>query len=90
MDLATRKMELFVHFDETMGEGKADGMRVDKEGNLYVTGPGGIWLVDPGGEALGLIRMPECAANLCFDGKGIFITATSSIYRVDTKIPPAV
>jgi gluconolactonase len=65
-------------------------MRLDIEGNLYVTGPGGIWLVNPDGKALGLIRIPEVAANLCFDNSGIFITASTSIYRVDTKIPSAV
>jgi len=90
MNLATKNMELFIHLDETMGEGRPDGIRLDKNGNLYVTGPGGVWLVDPNGEALGLIKMPERAVNLCFDEKGIFITATSSIYRVDTKIPSAV
>jgi gluconolactonase len=83
-------MEHFIRLDKSMGGGRPDGMRLDKEGNLYVTGPGGIWLVSPHGEALGLIKTPEIAANLCFDHKGIFITASTSIYRVDTKIPPAV
>ena len=90
MDLSTRKMELLVRFDASMGEGRPDGMRLDERGNLYVTGPGGVWLVDPDGLALGLIKTPEKAANLCFDGRGIFITASTGIYRVDTKIPPAV
>jgi gluconolactonase len=90
MDLATRRMELFVRFDASMGEGRPDGMRFDARGNLYVTGPGGVWLVDPEGRHLGLIRVPEKTANLCFDGRGIFITASTSIYRVDTKVPAAV
>jgi hypothetical protein len=42
------------------------------------------------GEALRVIRVPEKAANLCFDGRGIFIAAATSIYRVDTSIPAAV
>jgi len=73
-----------------MGSGKPDGLRLDKLGNIYLTGPGGIWLIDPEGTILGLIRIPEIAANLCFDDKGLFITASTSIYRVDTKIPSAV
>jgi gluconolactonase len=90
MDLATGRMELFVRFDQGMGEGRPDGMRFDARGNLYCTGPGGVWIVDPDGRHLGLIRVPEKTANLCFDGRGIFITASTSIYHVDTKVPAAV
>jgi gluconolactonase len=86
-DLAAGKMEHFVHFDEKAGDGKPDGLRVDIQGNLYVTGPGGIWLVNPRGKILGLIKMPEVAANLCFDDTGLFITASKSIYHLQTKIP---
>jgi gluconolactonase len=86
MDLATYKKELFIKFDQSAGEGRPDGMRFDCQGNLYTTGPGGVWLVDPLGESLGLIRMPEKAANLCFDDRGLFITAATSIYRVDTML----
>jgi gluconolactonase len=90
MDLETRNLEHVITFDTSYGKGVPDGMRLDRKGNLYVTGPGGIWLVDPAGKALGLIRVPEVAANVCFDDRGIFITASTSIYRVDTKIPSAV
>jgi gluconolactonase len=87
MDLATGNMELFIKMDQSQGEGGPDGMRLDKEGNIYSTGPGGIWIINPAGEALGIIKMPEFAANLCFDDTGIFITASKSIYHVKTKIP---
>jgi sugar lactone lactonase YvrE len=89
MDLATKKIEFFVHLDETMGEGAPDGMRLDARGNIYTTGPGGVWIIDPAGLVLGLIRMPENITNLCFDDRGIFITGKSSIYRLDTKIQAA-
>ncbi len=89
LDMKTREFRLFAALDSSYGEGRPDGMRVDERGNLYVTGPGGVWLLAPDGKALGLIRMPERAANLCFDANGLFITATSSIYHVDTKIPSA-
>jgi len=90
IDMQTKELGLLAKLDESMGSGRPDGMRVDTLGNLYVTGPGGIWLLAPDGKALGLIKMPEVAANLCFDGHGLFITASTSIYRVATKIPPAV
>jgi gluconolactonase len=90
MDLNSREMKHFITIDTAYGKGVPDGMRVDIEGNLYVTGPGGIWLINPHGKILGLIRIPEIAANLCFDDSGIFITASTSIYRLDTKILSAV
>jgi len=90
VDLQTLKMELFCTFDESYGSGRCDGMRIDEQGNLYVTGPGGVWLVGPDAVILGLIKTPEPTANLCFDDRGLFLTATTSIYRVDTKIPSAV
>ena len=85
MDMATRDLKLFVKMDQSQGDGGPDGMRIDSEGNIYSTGPGGIWIITPAGEALGIIKMPEFAANLCFDDTGIFITASSSIYHVRTK-----
>ena len=85
MDMATGKRELFIRMDQSQGEGGPDGMRLDREGNIYSTGPGGIWIITPTGKALGIIKMPEFAANLCFDDTGLFITASKSIYHVNTK-----
>lgn len=62
-----------------------DGMKVDERGNLYVTGPGGIWVYDPAGNRLGVIDIPEQAANLNWgeaDWQTLFVTATTSVYRV--------
>jgi gluconolactonase len=70
------------------GEGVPDGMKVDKEGNLYVTGPKGIWVWDPQGHHLGTIAMPEQPANLAWgdaDYSTLYITATTSVYRLKTK-----
>jgi gluconolactonase len=69
-------------------EGVPDGMRVDQAGNLYVTGPKGIWLWDPQGHHLGTIEMPEQPANLIWGGKNfdtLYITATTSVYALRTK-----
>ena len=63
-------------------------MRVDVKGNVFVTGPGGIWVWDPAGNHLGTIVLPESAANLNWgdaDYRTLYITARTSVYRVKTK-----
>jgi gluconolactonase len=68
--------------------GVPDGMRVDVNGNIFVTGPGGIWAWDPAGHHLGTIQMPESTANLNWGGDGyrtLYITARTSVYRLATK-----
>jgi gluconolactonase len=70
------------------GEGVPDGMKVDTKGNLYVTGPKGIWVWDPQGHHLGTIIMPEQPANVAWGDKDygtLYITATTSVYRLRTK-----
>ncbi len=69
-------------------DGVPDGMKVDWNGNLYVTGPKGIWVWDPQGHHLGTIAMPEQPANLAWgdaDYGTLYITATTSVYRLKTK-----
>jgi gluconolactonase len=69
-------------------EGVPDGMKVDKNGNLFVTGPKGIWVWDAKGNHLGTIVMPEQPANLTWGDKNygtLYITATTSVYRLETK-----
>jgi gluconolactonase len=77
-------------FTEESGEGGApDGMKVDGQGNVYVTGPGGIWIFNPSGKHLGVIETPEPTANLAWGGddwKTLFITASTSIYRLQCKV----
>lgn len=77
-------------FAEESGEnGVPDGMKVDVRGNLYATGPGGVWIFDPSGKHLGIIKIPEITANLAWGGrdwKSLFITASASIYRVECKV----
>jgi gluconolactonase len=71
------------------GIGVADGMKFDREGNLYCTGPGGIHLFDPEGNCLGVIRMPEQSANLAWgddDFRSLYITASTTLYRLRVQI----
>ncbi|HSY89966.1 MAG TPA: SMP-30/gluconolactonase/LRE family protein [Candidatus Binatus sp.] len=72
------------------GDGVPDGIKVDKNGNLFVTGPKGIWVWDPKGNHLGTIVMPEQPANLNWgdkDYRTLYITATTSVYRLEMKTP---
>jgi gluconolactonase len=70
------------------GDGVPDGIKVDKNGNLFVTGPKGIWVWDASGHHLGTIVVPEQPANLTWgdkDYRTLYITATTSVYRLRTK-----
>jgi len=74
--------------DENM-PGVPDGMKVDVEGNVYSTGPGGVWVFSPSGNLLGIIKVPEVPANLAWgdrDYKTLYLTARNSLYRVPLKI----
>jgi len=69
-------------------DGVPDGIKVDKDGNIFVTGPKGIWVWDASGNHLGTIAMPEQPANLAWgdkDYRTLYITATSSVYRLETN-----
>jgi gluconolactonase len=71
------------------GEGVPDGMKVDQGGNIFVTGPTGIWVWDAQGHHLGTIALPEQPANLAWGDKDygtLYITATTSVYRLQTKV----
>jgi gluconolactonase len=69
--------------------GAPDGMKLDEQGNIYSAGPGGVWIFSPEGKALGTIEMPERTSNMAWAGedrKTLYITASSSVYRVHLKI----
>ena len=67
----------------------ADGMKVDSQGNVYSTGPEGIWIFSPQGKLLGKIFLPENPTNIAWgdrDYKTLYITTYNSIYRIRLKI----
>jgi gluconolactonase len=70
-------------------EGIPDGMKCDERGNIWVTGPGGIWVISPDGEHLGVIEVPENTGNLTWGGrdwKQLYIPSSTSLYRIETKV----
>jgi gluconolactonase len=74
-------------------KGGPDGMKCDARGNVWVTAPGGLWVYAPSGDLIGKIRTPEPVANLAWGGadfRTLFLTATSSVYSVRTKVGPRV
>jgi len=74
--------------DET--DGVPDGMKVDVEGRVFCTGPGGTWVFAPDGKRLGIIRTPEVPANCAFGGpdlRTLFPTARTSVYALRVKAP---
>jgi gluconolactonase len=82
-----------VFFDMTSAPGAEalDGVKVDRDGNLYVSGPGGLWILAPDGTHLGTLRGPQLPANLAWgeDGKTLFLTARGGLYKTRLSIPGA-
>jgi gluconolactonase len=70
-------------------EGRPDGMKVDREGRIYCTGPGGVHILTSEGELLGVIRTPEHTRNFCFggdDGRDMFFATSSAILKLRVKV----
>ena len=80
---------IFNYDTVTKEPGAFDGIKVDTKGNVWGSGPGGVWVISPAGKALGSIRVPEEPANLAFgeaDGKTLYMTARRGLYRVRVLI----
>jgi len=72
--------------------GGPDGMKLDREGNIYSAGPGGVWIFSPDGKPLATLLIPERVSNVAWGGADrttLYITASTSIYRVHLEIPGA-
>jgi gluconolactonase len=81
--------EVFFDMTKAPGEDAIDGIKVDRRGNLYVSGPGGLWIISPEGKHLGTIIAPKHPHNMAWggeDGKILYMTAQGSLYRMPLKI----
>ena len=85
------KSEVFVDMTaELPGDEALDGMKIDMQGNLYVTAPDGVRIYSPAGQHLGTITVPRSVHNLAWggaDGRTLYLCATDRLYRVDVLIP---
>ena len=86
--LVRRRIFADMSSDET--DGVPDGMKVDTQGRVFCTGPGGTWVFAPDGARLGVIRTPEVPANVAFGGpdlRTLFLTARTSVYTLRVRTP---
>jgi gluconolactonase len=82
--------EVFFDMTSAPGEDAIDGIKVDIKGNLYVSGPGGLWVLAADGTHLGTIKAPKHPHNMAWgdaDGKTLYMTAQSGLYRMRLNIP---
>ena len=80
---------IFFDMTSARGEDALDGMKIDKAGNLYVSGPGGLWIISPEGRHLGTIVPPKHPHNFAWgdaDGKTLYLCARSGLYRIKLNI----
>jgi gluconolactonase len=86
------KGELFYDLTSAPGEDAIDGVKVDLHGNVYVSGPGGLWILDVTGKHLGTLRGPEHPHNMAWgdtDGRTLYLAAQTGIYRLRLNLPGA-
>jgi gluconolactonase len=83
-DGALANGKVFYDFSFTEDDEALDGLKVDKQGNLFVSAPGGIWILSANGKLLGKIVTPERPANMAWgdDGKTLYLTAHTSLYKI--------
>jgi gluconolactonase len=80
----------FFDMTDAPGEEALDGLKIDAKGNLYVSGPGGLWIISPQGQHLGTLLGPELAANFAWgdeDGRTLYMTARTGLYRIRLNVP---
>ncbi len=80
--------QIFFDMTSAPGEDALDGIKVDEQGNLYVSGPGGLWVISPAGKHLGTIIAPKHIHNLAWgdDGKTLYLCARSGLYRMPLRV----
>lgn len=81
---------LFYDVTSETESGAPDGLKMDEQGNLYCTGPGGVWIFSAQGNLLGKIKPPEVPANCAWGdegGKTLYMTARTGLYRIELNIP---
>jgi gluconolactonase len=73
----------------TIAEGSVDGMECDALGNVWTTGPGGLWVISPKGEHIGTVPMPEVAGSLVWCGDDLhtlFVCTSTTCHAIETRV----
>lgn len=86
------KGRVFFDMTDAPGEDAIDGIKVDQQGNLYVSGPGGLWVLSPEGRHIGSIKAPKHVHNMAWgdeDGKTLYLCARSALYRMRLNVSGA-
>jgi gluconolactonase len=89
-ECTVREAIVFADLTAEPGEDALDGLKVDEAGNVYACGPGGVWIIAPTGERLGLLRLPQDPHNLAWgeaDRRTLYITALTGVYRIRLDVP---
>jgi gluconolactonase len=89
-DDALTNSQMFIDMSSDTAGGITDGMKVDTKGNVWESGPRGIWIMSPEGKHLGTILTPEFVANVCFgdhDNKTLYVAARTGVYKIRVNIP---
>ena len=88
-DGTLRGGRVFFDMTDAPGEDALDGVKVDRQGNVYVSGPGGLWILSAQGKSLGTIRGPEHPHNMAWgddDGRTLYLTAQTGLYRIRLNV----
>jgi gluconolactonase len=91
-DATLRNGMIFFDMTSAPGEDAIDGMKIDERGNLYVSGPGGLWVISPEGKHLGTIIAPMHPHNLAWgddDHQTLYLTAKTGLYRIHLNVKGA-
>jgi gluconolactonase len=91
-DATLGKGELFFDLSGAPGKDAIDGVKVDERGHVYVSGPGGLWIISPDGKHLGTLHGPEHPHNMAWGGadrRTLYLTAQTGVYRIRLNIPGA-
>ncbi|MFN0170397.1 MAG: SMP-30/gluconolactonase/LRE family protein [Bryobacteraceae bacterium] len=81
---------VFFSMQDAPGEEALDGLKIDRNGNLYASGPGGLWIISQQGKHLGTIEAPELPANMAWgddDAKTLYLAARTGLYRIRLGVP---
>jgi gluconolactonase len=88
-DGSVKDGKLLLDVKGVRGVGGPDGIKVDRKGNLWGSGPDGVWIISPAGKHLGTIHVPERVGNLAWgdsDGKTLYIVASTSVFKIRVNV----